>query len=320
MLFRSQKTLAVAAAVAQTVLNPANAIKVAAALAVGVGVAYALGKAMEGASTENEKAADAANTVKEKTNAANAAAATALELSKKRAAEDQKGLDALLKRQQLNLELAGIQDQIDNAKQLSTLEGTALVKLQNKIALNEKLRQQQAIQLELQRELAKPAGDGKNGTRSSATIDDLLAKQEKVNAEVRKAYADAGAALAANAKQAADTLKAATANVQSVLRGSFDYLTPQLQQEQLNRARASIQPLVDKGVFRTGLDISTPDKLFQVAGAAESYTSASQELVSAQKENTAALRALGQKDTNVTVVVRADGNTIWSESVTKAIS
>lgn len=304
----AQKALAVAAAVAQTVLNPANALKVAAALAVGVGTAYALGKAMEGVSAENEKAADAANTVKQNTNAANAAAAAALELSKKRSAEEQKTLDVTLKRQQLNLELAGIQEQIDSAKQLATLEGTALVKLQNKIALNEKLRQQQAIQLELQRELAKPAGDGKNGTRSSAAIDELLAKQERVNAEVRKAYKDAGVALEVNGKRAAEALAGAQTNLQSVLRGGFEFLTPQLQQEQLARARASIQPLVNQGVIRQGLDISTPDKLFQLAGFAESYSSSANELAKATKENALAVKALADKKWDVNVTVAADGS------------
>lgn len=306
----AQRALAVAAAVAQTVLSPAGALKAVAALGVGVAVAYGLGKAMEGAAAETEKAAKAADKTKENINAANAAGQKALEIAKKRTAEEQKGLDARLKRSLLDLELAGTQDQISNARKLATLEGTALLQLQNKIALNEKLRQQQAIQLELQRELAKPAGsgDGKDGARSSSKIDDLLAKQQKVNAEVRLAYEEAGVALSRNAKQAADALKVAQANLQSALRGGFDFLTPQLQQEQLNRARASIQPLVDRGVIRQGIDISTPDKLFQVAGFAESFSSAENELTKATKENALAIKALANKNWAVNVNVAADGS------------
>ena len=232
-------------------------------------------------------------------NRQNAEAQRVLELAAKRTAEEQKTLDATLKRSQLNLELAGIQEQIDNAKQLATLEGTALVKLQNKLAINEKIRQQQAVQLELQRELAKPASG--EGARSSAKIDELLAKQQVVNAEVRKAYADAGVALFANAKQAADALKSAQGNLQSALRAGFEFLTPQLQQEQLTRARASVQGMIQKGVIRSGVDISAPEKLFQVAGVAENIGTAQDKLVEAQKENTAAVAELTKKDWNVYV-------------------
>ena len=120
----AQKALAVAAAVASTILNPVNAAKVAAALAVGAGVALALGAAFDQAAAENEKLANAADKTKEKVNAQNAAAKELLDANKKRTTEEQKTLDIALKRNQLNLELAGTEEQITYAKQLATLQGT----------------------------------------------------------------------------------------------------------------------------------------------------------------------------------------------------
>ena len=210
--------------------------------------------------------------------------------------------DAALKRNLLSLELAGTEEQIIYAKQLATLQGTELVKLQNKLAINEKIRQQRAVELELMRELAKPPGAG-----NQAKVDELVAKQERVNAEVRKAYADAGTALYTNATRAADALKSAEASLQSTLRGGFEYLTPQLQQEQIQRAQAAIQPLVNQGVIRQGIDISTPEKLFQVAGFAESYSSAATELAKATTENTKAISALAGKNWAVNVSVDSQG-------------
>ncbi|MFZ9621851.1 MAG: tape measure protein, partial [Prochlorococcaceae cyanobacterium] len=51
----AQKALAVAAAIAQTILNPANALKVAAALAVGAATAVAVGAAIDNASGSQGK-------------------------------------------------------------------------------------------------------------------------------------------------------------------------------------------------------------------------------------------------------------------------
>ena len=217
--------------------------------------------------------------------------------------ESGKILDSLFKQNVANLQIDGILDRIDAAKQLATLEGTALLVLQKQLAIEDKKREAKEAELALERELAKPAGDGKNGTRSSERVDDLLIKQQQANAEVLLAYQEAGASLAKNAKTAAESLKDAQKGVQGVLRGGFDFLTKGLQQQQLARARASVQPLVDRGIIRQGIDISTPDKLFSLAGFADSFSNSEKELGKALAENTAAQQALATKDWNVVVQV-----------------
>lgn len=246
-------------------------------------------------------------------NAQAAAAAKLLQQSKDRVAAEQKLLDSQLVQNKAGLQMEGIESRIAAAEQLATLEGTGLVVLQNRLAIEEQLRQAKEAELELQRELAKPAGDGKNGTRSSPRVDDLLIKQRQVNAEVRQAYAQAGASLVKNAQSAADALKNAQASLESVLRGGFEYLTPRLQEEQLRRARASVQPLVDRGIIREGVDISTPDKLFAVANFADSFSKAEKDLGKAIEENTAAQKALVDKDWNV--VVQVPGGTASGDVV-----
>ncbi len=234
-------------------------------------------------------------------------AALAGELTDKLAAgvneESGKILDGLFKQNVADLQIEGILARIDAAKQLATLEGTALLVLQKQLAIEDKKREAKEAELALERELAKPAGDGKNGTRSSERVDDLLIKQQQANAEVLLAYQEAGASLAKNAKTAAESLKDAQKNMQGVLRGGFDYLSANLQREQLARARASVQPLVDRGIIRQGIDISTPDKLFAVAGFADSFNNAEKDLNKALRENTAAQQALATKDWNVVVSV-----------------
>jgi hypothetical protein len=235
------------------------------------------------------------------------AAALAGELTSKLAkgVDDSAGkvLDGLFKQQSADLQIEGIERRIFAAKELATLEGTALLMLQKQLAVEDKIRESLEAELALERELAKPAGDGKNGTRSSERVDDLLIKQNQANAEVVLAYAEAGAALAKNAKTAAEALKDARAGLQGVLRGGFEFLTKGLQQQQLARARASIQPLVDRGIIREGLDISTPEKLFSLAGFAESFTKSEQEFSKALVENTKAQEALAKKNWNVLVQV-----------------
>ncbi len=224
-----------------------------------------------------------------------------------------KVLDGLFKQQTADLQLEGIESRIFAAKELATLEGTALQVLQSQLAIEDKIRQAKEAELALERELAKPGGDGKNGTRSSETVDDLLIKQNQANAEVVLAYAEAGAGLVKNAQTAADALKDAQKNMQGVLRGGFDFLTKGLQQEQIARARASVQPLVDRGVIREGIDISTPDKLFALAGFAENFANSEQELGKALLENTKAQQALVEKDWNV--VVQVPGGTASGDVV-----
>jgi len=234
-----------------------------------------------------------------------AEAARLLKLSQQRTQEEQKVLDRQLLQSRANLELQGIEERTAAAKGLVTLEGTALTVLQNRLGVQERIRIAQEAELELQRELAKPAGNGKDGTRSSERVDTLLIAQQKANEEVQLAYAEAGASLVKNANIAAEALKSAQESIQGVLRGGFEFLTPGLQQEQVIRARAAVQPLVDRGVIRQGVDISTPERLFQLANFAESFSKAENDLGLAISENTKAQRALTEKDWAVNVDVNA---------------
>jgi len=175
---------------------------------------------------------------------------------------------------------------------------TAKLQLQQQLTLSEKLRQQDAARAALATELAKPKGQ-----QDRVVIDDLQDRIRRANQDVRQAYADAGLALVQNARSAADALKSAQQGLDSTLRGGFEFLTPQLQQEQLGKARAAVQPLVDRGVIRQGLDISSPDKLFRLAGFADSFNSAESALNKALAENTAAQELLAKKDWQVNVNV-----------------
>ena len=300
-------------AVAQAAVLALSGPKGWALLAIGIGAAAvatnALNKGLSGVGKATDKAKKEAQLALKEFQ--RLLSGSSLGGGSKTGATDQ----ARIIREQNTLQLQGAQQQILYAKQLATLEGTALLQLQNKLAIEDKMRAAKAAQLAVERELAKPANQ-----RDSSKIDDLLVKQQQANLEVTLAYEEAGASLLKNAKTAAEALRGAQESIRSTLRGGFDFLTPVLQQQQLEQARASVQPLVDRGIIRTGLDISTPDRLFQLAGFAESFASAEQNLVKAQQDNTAALRALTDKDTNVTVVVRSEGNTIWSEAVTQAIS
>lgn len=241
-------------------------------------------------------------------NAQNAEAAKAVRLAKLRSIEEQKTLDKQLRQDSSNLAVQGIQQRIQLARQLALAQGTSSVVLQNQFDIEDKLRAAQEARLQLTRELAKPGGDGTNGTRSSTRVDELLNASRQANLEVTLAYEQAGASLLKNAKSAGDALRSAQDSLQSTLRGGFQFLTQGMQQEQIARARASIQPLVDRGVIRSGIDISTPDRLFQVASFAESFKSAEQNLVKAQQENTSAIQALAQKDWSVQVSVTGNGS------------
>jgi TP901 family phage tail tape measure protein len=197
---------------------------------------------------------------------------------------------------QNELKVQGTLQQVQYARQLSALEGTSLLQLQNKLAIEEKLRAAKAAQLAVEQELARPSNQ-------PGALDKLRNTERQANLEVTLAYEQAGASLFKNAKSAADALRSSQESLQSTLRGGFDLLSPGLQQEQIARARASIQPLVDRGVIRTGIDISSPDKLFQVAQFAESFSRAEQDLGKALIENTAAQKALAEKNWQVNVAV-----------------
>jgi len=175
---------------------------------------------------------------------------------------------------------------------------TAVQRLQLQDQLTTALRAEQAAQEALAAEQARPPE-----VRSTEKLTELANRVDAANANVRQAYADAGRSLVSNAKSAADALRGAQESIQSTLRGGFDLLTRSLQQEQIERARAAIQPLVNRGVIRTGLDISTPEQLFRVASFAESFTKANDALGQAMQENAAATQALVAKDWNVYVTV-----------------
>lgn len=195
-----------------------------------------------------------------------------------------------------------------------TQNANTILDLQNKITqgelqiltAREQNRQAEQASIRAQRErvltsqLELQALQRGPGEQASAT--DLLAIK-LANQSVADTYRDAGLSLVKNAQAAAQALKGAQESIQGVLRGGFNLLTPGLQQEQITRARAAIQPLVDQGVIRTGVDISSPDKLFQVASFAESYSKASQTLEKALLENSKATESLSQKDWNVYVQV-----------------
>ena len=279
----------------------------------GRGLERTLARLPELAEAFRAKNVDATSELK----AQEAEAAKLLALSKKQSEEEQKALNAKLRRDEANLEIKGIEANIAAARDLATLEGTALVRLQARLGIEEKLRQERAAQLRLQRELAKPVGDGRGNTRTQESVDKLIIEQEKANANVRLAYAEAGASLARNAKAAADSLRSAQDNLQSVLRSGFDFLSPALQRQQLAQARAAVDPLIARGVIRSNIDISTPERLLQVASFAESFTKAENDLNTAIEENTKAQQALVKKDW--TVVVNVPGGSASGDVVREGI-
>lgn len=219
-------------------------------------------------------------------------------------------------RRNIEFSRQAIEAQIAAAKQLATLEGTALLRLQNRLNIEQKIRDEKQAQLALAAEQSKSSS-----SQDPSRVNQLLVAAAQASNNVKLAYAEAGAALVKNAKAAADALKSAQEGFNSVLRGGFDFLTPGLQREQIIRARNTIQPLVDRRVINTGLDISTPEKLFQLASFAESFNKSESELSKAQQENTAALKALKDKSWNVQVNVASDGSsTAYGDLVNGAVS
>lgn len=205
--------------------------------------------------------------------------------------ESQAAADRLqLTREQTALEAAAAASQ-------GQVSATALLQLNQRAALAEKVRVLDAARGARATELARgPEAD-------RVVLEEIAGRIARANADVRQAYAEAGLSLTTNARTAAEALRGAQQNLQGVLRGGFDFLTPELQRQQIERARASIQPLVDRGVIRTGLDISTPEKLFAVAGFAEQLVPAQKALENAINENARATQALTEKDWNVYVQV-----------------
>lgn len=212
---------------------------------------------------------------------------------------------------QQGLEKANADAKLSSTEQLTELERQALatgvevaqttrLRLELQERIGQVLREQQAAQEALAAEQSRPRGE-----QNATVLESLFDRLRAANANVLQAYGDAGQALVKNAREAATALRSAAENIQSILRGGFEFLTPQLQAAQVNRARASIQPLVDRGVIRTGLDISTPEKLFQLASFAESFSKGEQQLQQALSNNAEATQALIRKDWNVYVQVPA---------------
>lgn len=205
--------------------------------------------------------------------------------------ETQSAADRLqITRQQTALEAAAAQSQ-------GQVSATALLQLQQRATLAERLRGLDAARGARATELARgPEAD-------RVVLRDISDRIARANADVRQAYADAGLALTTNARSAAEALRGAQQNLQGILRGGFEFLTPELQRQQIERARGAIQPLVNRGVIRTGLDISTPERLFAVAGFAEQLVPAQKALENAIRENTVATQALAEQDWRVYVSV-----------------
>lgn len=300
----ASKAAAVAQAAVLALQGPAGWAILATGIGLAAGAAKLLESALKGIGDAGKNAKGAAAEAIAAFNAAlkgtnlptptGTPAPTAAELEKQRQRQrlqvseaEAAGLKLSITRQQIALELQAL----NTGGQLSD---TAKQRLQIQESIAAALRQQKAAQDALDAELGKPAA-----TRSSAAVDELLGKVASANADVRQAYADAGLSLVQNARSAADALRGAQDSFNSTARGGFQFLTPQLQQDQLRAARASVQGAIDRGLIRTGIDISSPEKLFQVAAFAEQIVPAQKRLEDALTENTKATALLTKKDWNI---------------------
>ena len=192
------------------------------------------------------------------------------------------------------LDLEGTNNRINAAQQLATLEGVELIRLQNKLAIQDRILERRRVEVQLADELSKPRGasDGKGGTQSAGRIAELRDELAKSDAQIRGAYIDAGIALVRAAKEAADQLRSAQGGFNDVIRGRSDVFSPQLVQQQLQLARSEFQPLVERGVIRTGIPIGTPEQVFGLASVARQFTQAENTLRLAQAQETAAREAV----------------------------
>lgn len=100
----AQKGLAVAAAIAQTILNPGNAVKVAAALAVGAATAAAVGKALDDATSSQAKLGKETDDTKKKLIEANAQAQKNATAAQQAEAKVRNQKLAILSTEKLNLQ------------------------------------------------------------------------------------------------------------------------------------------------------------------------------------------------------------------------
>jgi tape measure domain-containing protein len=117
-----------------------------------------------------------------------AAAAADQKLKQAQAAAEQvraKQLDSDLTQGKSNLELQNILDRIAATKELLQLDDAGRAKIENRLALTEKLRATEALRLDLAREQDKPkgTGDGQNGTQSLAKVAELQNQIKRSEAE-----------------------------------------------------------------------------------------------------------------------------------------
>jgi len=259
-------------------------------------------QALSGSATEIEKAA-----IKDRFD---------LEAAQIKAKQDLLVENENRERRQAASAIAGIKARGEAAEKVAVAEAngqkTLAITIQNRVKQEEKIRDLKEAQNQLNAELAKPPPE-----RDTNRIDALVQSVEAANANVLTAYQEGGAALVRNATTAAERLKGAQQSISSVLRGGFEFLSPQFREQELARARASIASGERRGLLRGGVDISTPERLFAVANFVESFNQAEDELQQAIRENTAAQQALAAKEP---VNVFVSGQAAVSTSTVGAIN
>jgi TP901 family phage tail tape measure protein len=133
------------------------------------------------------------------------------------------------------LDLEGIRSRIEASKTLATLQGVERQKLENKLAVEEKIRAVKVIQADLDREMAKPVGNGitnLEGSRSATRVAQLEGNLTRAAREVELAYVQAGEDLkkatreaAATTRQVLDTFRARGDTLRSLARQGSDAIT-----------------------------------------------------------------------------------------------
>lgn len=132
--------------------------------------------------------------------------------------------DLLQIRQSDALEIEGIRARTRAAGQLVNLSERERRQLETKLGIQDKIRDVRQIEVDLARELAKPAGDGitnREGSRDEERIARLEGRLSIATARVKQAYAEAGAQLVRDAREAA----AETRAILGVFRGARDQAT-----------------------------------------------------------------------------------------------
>ena len=264
-----------------------------------------------------EKAKQFRNANPDKQAALQAEAAAAQALAKQQeaaAAARQKEIGAEIGANAVQGGIEAARERLRLAQASNTESQAAVARAQAELQINQKLRDIDAARLAIKQEEAKPAGQQSpeklrelRGNLQIAQLE-LQATRTEADAGIRKGIeADQRSALDKQ-RQAADKLDKAALGLQragdglnQALRGGFEFLTPQLQQQQLAQAQASIQPFVDRGIIREGIDISTPERLFRVAGLADQLNAAQKQLKDAVDENSRVTGKLADKDWNVYV-------------------